>query len=491
MKIIKLLLRNQIKEGLRSKNLAGSMAMNIFLGIIYSFLLLELLAAGIFLDEILAEVAPNADKIFLLNAYLIVFAIFDLKLRYFLQKIHGLVVVPYLHLKIKKNALVHYLIGRSFFSLFNLTPLFIIIPAAFNIIMPEYGAISTILWILNFILLLNCASLFTIYISRKSFRNLKIGLVYLLLLLSFVMAYIYNFIDVKQVSYTIYSAVLTNSMVILIPLVVAILLYLINFSFMREHLFIEDLDYSKNKNINAGTVKRLENYGKIGQYLSLELKMIFRNKRPKTTIMFSLFFLLFGFMAYFNPSYKEGEFFYIYFGMFLTGAMMITYGQFLMCWESSYFDLILSSRINLREYLKSKYVLLVFGSTICFILISPFAFVDITILYRNIVLFIYNIGVNAFVMFFLSSYSRKAVDLTVSVMNQQGKGASQYLTVIPTVLLPLVIYFPVEYFGGIYAGYATLGFLGVIGIVFSPAFLDLITVQMSRQKYKMAEGFRA
>jgi hypothetical protein len=39
--------------------------------------------------------------------------------------------------------------------------------------------------------------------------------------------------------------------------------------------------------------------------LQLDLKMIWRNKRPKTTIWMSLIILFYGLIVYINPAYKD------------------------------------------------------------------------------------------------------------------------------------------------------------------------------------------
>ena len=62
-------------------------------------------------------------------------------------------------------------------------------------------------------------------------------------------------------------------------------------------------------------------------------------------------------------------------------------------------------------------------------------------------MFLYNIGVNTFVVFYIATFNRKRVDLNASLMSTQGKGSGQYLTIVPTFLLPIVIYFLFLLFG--------------------------------------------
>jgi hypothetical protein len=52
--------------------------------------------------------------------------------------------------------------------------------------------------------------------------------------------------------------------------------------------------------------------------LQLDLKMIWRNKRPKTTIWMSLIILFYGLIVYINPAYKDTPVFLCFVGILMT-----------------------------------------------------------------------------------------------------------------------------------------------------------------------------
>ena len=73
-----------------------------------------------------------------------------------------------------------------------------------------------------------------------------------------------------------------------------------------------------------------EQGGEYGKMLSLEVKMIARNKRPRTTAMMSVLFLFYGLIIYKDLDAKAPEFIMVFGGIFMTGVFSMMYGQFFL-----------------------------------------------------------------------------------------------------------------------------------------------------------------
>ena len=101
----------------------------------------------------------------------------------------------------------------------------------------------------------------------------------------------------------------------------------------------------------------LDKYGDVGEMIALDLKLIFRNKRPKSLVILSGVILLYGFIFY--PRYLQtGNFTMLFlFALFITGLFISNYGQFLFAWQSSHFDGMMSYNINMKQYIKAKFLL--------------------------------------------------------------------------------------------------------------------------------------
>jgi hypothetical protein len=85
--------------------------------------------------------------------------------------------------------------------------------------------------------------------------------------------------------------------------------------------------------------------------------MIWRNKRPKTTIWMSLIILFYGLIVYITLLTKTHQSFFVFVGILMTGVFMLNYGQFVPAW-SNYYGMMMSQNIPMKQYLNSKAVLM-------------------------------------------------------------------------------------------------------------------------------------
>ena len=106
-------------------------------------------------------------------------------------------------------------------------------------------------------------------------------------------------------------------------------------------------------------------------------------------------------------------------------------------------------------------------------------------------IFLYNIGLLSFVLLYVSTYSRKKMDLSKgSAFNYQGFGASHWLTGLPAFFLPIVTFLPFRWAGQPETGIIVIGCLGLIGLLFHKLLLGVVIRQFKKSQYAMAEGFR-
>jgi hypothetical protein len=179
-----------------------------------------------------------------------------------------------------------------------------------------------------------------------------------------------------------------------------------------------------------------------------------------------------------------------YFGSLITIILMLVYGQFIFSWESSYFDLVISQPVNIETYLNSKYSILSLSGIFTLIIFIPLFFLSTEIFLLNSSFAIYNIGVNTIVLLAWSTLSRKRFDLNASLLSTQGKGGSNFAAILPTVIVPVIIYvFAAEYFSE-KVGMLILTFTGILGFIFRKILLKIPMGLFHKQKYNMAIGFR-
>jgi len=225
-------------------------------------------------------------------------------------------------------------------------------------------------------------------------------------------------------------------------------------------------------------------------FLQLDLKLIYRNKRPRSSLFILVIGLLYGLFFYPNPTYQNWDSLFVLVGIFVTGVFMINFGQFIPAWDSGYYKLLMSQNIKYKEYLKSKYTLMILSAIILFILSIPYVYFGWKILLIHFAAMVYNIGVNSYVLLFAGSFNRKKIDLTQrAAFNYQGVGVVQYLLGLPLMLVPMGFFYLPYKFINFESGIATLILLGALGIIFHQKLMASITKRYIKSKYKMIDAF--
>src|ERR1039457_1311700 len=137
---------HQVKEVTRSITKARNVATGILTGLTILGIATFFLSVGSILYPIIALIKPLEDPLYFLNGFLLYFFIFDLFLRFLFQRIPSQIIEPYRHLSIKRTVLVHILLVKSFFSFFNVLPLFIFVPFAVRAIEKGHAGLTVGAW---------------------------------------------------------------------------------------------------------------------------------------------------------------------------------------------------------------------------------------------------------------------------------------------------------------------------------------------------------
>jgi len=144
-------------------------------------------------------------------------------------------------------------------------------------------------------------------------------------------------IGLSRLSTSFFTRFLDSPILLAVPLGLLILSYRANYALLLRHTYVDEVTSSSRLPSATRADALADRFGTVGALVTLELKLLWRNKRPKSVTLLSLFFMAYGLMVYpadevlFNDSIGV----MIGVGIFLTGAFMINYGQFLISWESA------------------------------------------------------------------------------------------------------------------------------------------------------------
>ena len=186
---------------------------------------------------------------------------------------------------------------------------------------------------------------------------------------------------------------------------------------------------------------------------------------------------------------KPGFLFFV--AMFVTGLLMLMFGQWVISWDSGHFDSLMTKNIPIRTYLEANYYMMLTFNVLCFVLTSPYFLFGMNVFYMHIAAFIFNSGVNIFLLLFLATYNTKRIDLSKSsAMNYQGTTFKSFLIVLPIMFIPMMIVGGISMISSMNVALLVLTILGLLGIIFRKQLITLCVNQFNNRKYALAEGFR-
>lgn len=488
--MIKHFLNFEWKQFFRSSYWQKSIALNILMGFLALYFILVFLALGIGLYPILKKQFPDSDPLIMLNGFLYYWFLADLVMRFFLQKLPVMNIKPFLVLPLKRSSILNYVLGKSALSFFNFLPLFAIIPFGTILIFEDYSVTTALVWMALMVIFTLIINFLNFIIESKSAET-ELSFLPIITIASVLFAVNYfGLISLSELFSSSINSIVENPIMLAIPAGILFAVYAANYSILKKKLYVDGSVKAKTTVANTSNLEWTKKFGSIAPFLQLDLKLIWRNKRPRSSIFILAIGLFYGLFFYPQPMYADKEFLYVFVGIFVTGIFMITYGQFVPAWDSGYYKLLMSQNIKYKEYLNSKYSLMIMVSILMFVLSIPYVYFGWKILVVHFAALIYNLGVNVYVLLFAGSFNRKKIDLTQrAAFNYQGTGAVQWIVGFPLLLVPVLIFLLPYFTLGFEAGVATLIILGVTGIVFHQKIMDLICKKYLNSKHKMISAF--
>ncbi|WP_242203361.1 DUF5687 family protein [Aestuariivivens insulae] len=478
------------KSFIRSASFGKSVAIKILMGFLAMYFMVMFFAMGFFMDKILKEVYPDLDPLVAFNGLLFYWIIADLLLRFFFQKLPVMQVKPLLALPVKRSEIVNYVLGKSILSFINFLPLFAIVPFGIKLMTKHHEVTTVLIWMLIIVLITLINSFLNFIIENAS---AKTELSFLPIILFVGALFALNHFQIINIAAGLSKgvmAIIANPVFLVVPVLLLLALYLYNFKMLKQVLYLDSGLKTKVKEVKASSMEWTKSFGDIAPFLQLDLKLIWRNKRTKSSVWIVLIGLLYGLFFYPQPAYQNMPWLFVFVGVFSTGIFLINFGQFIPAWDSGYYKLLMSQNIKYEQYLKSKFTLMALSVVILFVLGIPYVYFGWKILLAHFVAAIYNIGVNTHVILLGGSFNRKKIDLNQkAAFNYQGTGAVQWLIGIPLLLVPMglfaLLYFLVEF----ELACLVLTVFGIVGIVFHEKLMKAITQKYLTSKYKMINAF--
>jgi len=484
-------LNQQWKDFWRSRNRGGSIASQILLGLFMLYFLAVAVGAGFGMPFLLPKIFPNQDVIKSFNGLILYYFAIDFLMRLQLQELPTLSIVPYLHLRIPKFKIINFLNIKSLFSGFNLMPIFIFLPFCLMKVIGTHGFFAAIIYIIAILSITAFNNYLVLYLKRKSITNLTYTLAGFVIVGIFAALEYYKVISIMAASHFVFNTITNYPFLGLIFPALAFAIFKLNSVYLLNNLYTEELSKKQEKKVSTDYAF-LNRFGKVGELAALELKLILRHKRSRSSVFIGFLFLLYGFIFYKEKALIRDAFGQMIFGaIFMTGFSILSYGQFMFAWQSAHFDGLLANKIDFKDYIKAKFLLFTIACTITTVLASFYVFLSPKLLLLHLAAYLYNIGFSTVLVLFLATFNYKRLDITKSAtFNYQGVGASQLILMIPFMLVPYLLYLPFGAFNKPYWGLLAIALFGIIMLLIRNFWVNFIIKRFEQQRYKIAEGFR-
>jgi hypothetical protein len=301
--------------------------------------------------------------------------------------------------------------------------------------------------------------------------------------------YYSSFVSISAFSRSVFNTITDHPFLAVLPLVLATIMYYINRNFLLNNLYLEDNQKESSGKNAATNIPYLNQFGMAGELAALEIKLILRNKRPRSILIMQVVLMFYGLLVYGKIGDTESMMLSI--GFMMTGLSIINYGQFMFGWQSAHFDGILANRISYEDFIKSKFVLFTLFSILILVLNIPYVYFGWKVLLTHTMLYLWNLGVSSLIVLAFANWNYKYIDLSKgSYFTWQGLGASQWIMGIPLFALPMFIYFLINLMFNSLTSILFMGFIGLIFILMRPFWIRMLTNKFSQKRYIIAEGFR-
>ena len=477
----------ELKAFFRSASFGNKLVLKIVMAFVAIYFAVIFIAMGSGAFYMIKE-SGFRDPLVFVNKYAFYWFLAHLLLRYMAQQIPVMNIRPLMILPIKKATLVHFILGKSAISFFNFLHAFFFIPFSIVLLINGYSIVGVISWHIGMMALVFASNFLNILANKQDTILVSVGIIVVALIAS----QYYNLFDVTLYTQVFFDIIYSNPITVLLPLIALGILYCLAFNYFIHNMYFDDKLVTKQKTVDGREYAWLNKYGTLGTFLKNDIKLITRNKRSKNTVLTGFFFLFYGLFFFNQTTNHAGNAMQIFAGIFVSGGFLMNFGQFVPSWDSAYYKLLMSQNITYKNYLASKWWLIVIATIVSTLLASFYLYFGWQTYLAIVAGAIYNIGVNSHIVLWGGAYMKTPIDLNVgknAFGNKQGFNVQNMLFAIPKLLVPLGLYGLGNYFINPTAGFVFVALAGFLGFAFRDKVFAIIEKTYKSEKYKTINAY--
>ena len=435
--MLKILFTHYLKSLFRSTRFDGNLVLKIVFASYLFYVCSLIFSLGVNFAGILYKFQPLEDPVKLFNGYLFYLIPIDFLLRFLFQKNNFRLANSYMHLPVNRGKIIFYIMAIKLFNIFNLFLILFVFPFSWINILPEYGWLSFILYLLTFLCIMIFMTYFTFLLKNLSYNKYSFVFVPVLW---FMLAFILKLIcrtDPGVITAGLFSDILTGNYLIIISIVLIIgSLILLNISLVKNLIYNTVGENGRQKiNFRIPAKSILNKTG--NSYIVLEISLLLRNRRIRSLSIIVVYLIILTYFVFLLKPIKDIFTIFVWY-LFLSGVWGYTYLQFAFSYESSFFDFISTLNFDFNRYIKTKYVFILIISILTISSVLPVIIIKNHDLHAIMTAFLFNIGFGNFLVFLTATFNKDRIDLNNSlIFNYQGINLIQLFSISATMMLPL------------------------------------------------------
>ncbi len=472
---------------------SASFAQNLFLkilmglGILYFMGLFILLGAG---SYYIIKEEYNPNPLEFINKFLIYYVVADLLFRLLMQKIPVMNIKPLLVMPIKRSTIVNFALTKTMVSAFNTIHWFFFLPFFIVLLIEGHDPIASFLWMISIMSLIYFNNSLNIILNSKD----NLFYVFMVVIAVFAMLQYYDMFDITDYTIHIFNSFFDTYWAFAIPLILAVVFYRITFSYLMHHLHLDTGLSSKPKEVKSEQFDWLNRFGSVGTFVKNDIRLIKRNKRSRATVIGSVMFLFYG-LFFFTGIVEvyDNPIMHMFAAVFVTGGFLFTFGQFVPSWDSAYYNLMMTQNIPYRDYLSSKWWLIVIATFVSTILAAPYLYFGVDVYLMILAGAVYNMGINSHLVLLGGAYTKTAIDLNSGKKafgDKKAFNAKTLLLSLPKLLLPMLLYGIGAFFASKMVGFALVAVAGFVGFALREKVFTLIERIYKTEKYSTIQAYK-
>lgn len=480
------------KEFVRNPQFVGNLLATILVGINYLSLSFFFLLGGIFLPMILAKQLDDSSTniIPLICSYLLYYFVFELIARYIFQKFNYLNIKPLLLSNLPKKKIVKQMLLQSTLSIYTLLSTLFFVPLFINLLITQPDKLKVLSLAIACFLLVQINNYINFLINKN---NVVFGIMASVLIFGGLANY-NGWIDISALSQNIFYPFYQYIGLSLILAVILWVLYQWSVKTILHNLYLDKGVMAQAEKVNNLNVSWLNNFGKMGTFLQLDVKMLTRNKRSKSAMIGSFLFIFYGLLFFGGfSSFGESKAMHMFAAVFVSGGFVFMFGNYIPSWDSSYYPFMMTQNVTYKDYLQAKWMLMVFATIICALVGSFYIYFGWDIYLMVVCAAIFNMGVNSYLVMLSGAYIKTPIDLTTNKNLMGDKSAfnvRSMLLSLPKLLLPMALYAIGAALHSSWMGSLLVALAGILGFAFKDYFFNQIQKVYQKEKHSTLQAYK-